>query len=137
MQIAVALASLVPISAGLAGAVLGVSFTNWLDDTAFSGSALDSHLRYLSGLLFAIGVAFLAAVPEIEKHSRRFTLLTSIVFVGGLARLGATIMSGPPHRGMLFGLAMELVITPLLWAWQRRIARTCERCGIDVRKGGA
>ena len=137
LQIAVALASLVPISAGLAGALLGVSFTNWLDDTAFSGGALDSHVRYLSGLLFAIGVAFLAAVPEIEQRSRRFTLLTLIVFVGGLARLGAVIVSGPPHRGMLFGLVMELVITPLLWAWQRRIARTGAQSGIDVRKGTA
>lgn len=134
LQIAVAFASLVPISAGLAGAVLGVSFTNWLDDTVFSGGALDSHVRYLSGLLFAIGVAFLTAVPKIEKHSRRFTLLTLIVFTGGLARLGAVIMSGPPHRGMLFGLAMELAVTPLLWAWQRRVARKCEPRGIDVRK---
>jgi hypothetical protein len=28
---------------------------------------------------------------------------------------------------MLFGLVMELIVTPLLWAWQRRIAAKCEQ----------
>jgi hypothetical protein len=137
LQIMVALASLVPISAGFAGAVLGISFTNWLDDTASSGGALDSHVRYLSGLLFGIGIAFLTAVPDIETHSRRFALLTLIVFAGGLARLAGVIVSGPPHRGMLFALVMELVVTPLLWAWQQRVARGGEQLGIDVQKGAA
>ena len=137
LQITVALASLVPIGAGIAGAAFGQSFTNWLDDTAFIGSALDSHVRYLSGLLLGIGIAFLTAVPEIERHARRFTLLTLIVFAGGLARLAAVFVSGPPHRGMLFALMMELVVVPLLWAWQRRAARIGERRGIDVRKSAA
>jgi hypothetical protein len=137
LQIAIALASLVPISAGLAGAAFGASFTNWLDDTAYFGSALDSHVRYLSGLLLGIGIAFLTTVPEIETHARRFMLLTLIVFAGGLARLAGVIVSGPPHRGMLFALAMELVVTPLLWAWQKRLAQTDERSGIDVRKSAA
>jgi hypothetical protein len=127
LQIAVTLASLVPISAGLAGAIIGASFPGWLDETTFDGRALDSHVRYLSGLLLAIGFAFLAAVPNIEMHRRRFTLLTLIVVVGGLARLAGLAASGLPHRGMLFGLAMELIVTPLLWAWQQRVAAKCEQ----------
>lgn len=127
LQIAIAVASLVPIGAGLAGASFGASFPGWLDETAFDGRALDSHVRYLSGLLFGIGVGFLAAVPSIEKYRARFTLLTSIVAAGGLARLAGIAVSGVPHRGMLFGLAMELIVTPLLWAWQRRVAAKCEQ----------
>ena len=122
LQVAVVVASLVPISAGFAGAAFGASFLGWLDDSTFEGRALDSHVRYLSALLFGIGVAFLTAVPDIERHGRRFGLLTAIVFVGGLARLAGLAASGIPHRGMLFGLAMELIVTPLLWAWQRRVA---------------
>ncbi|HUR90245.1 MAG TPA: DUF4345 domain-containing protein, partial [Ramlibacter sp.] len=122
LQIAVTIASLVPISAGLAGAVLGASFLGWLDHAAFDGRALDSHVRYLSALLFGVGVAFLTTVPDVERHRRRFALLTAIVFVGGIARLAGLAASGIPHRGMLFGLGMELIVTPLLWAWQRRIA---------------
>jgi hypothetical protein len=127
LQIAVALAGLVPCGAGLAGIIFGASFPGWLDDATFDGRALDSHIRYLSGLLFGIGVAFLAAVPRIETHRHTFTLLASIVFVGGLARLAGLAVSGPPHRGMLFGLGMELIVTPALWAWQRRIAAKCEQ----------
>jgi hypothetical protein len=127
LQMAVAIAALVPIGAGLAGGIGGASFPGWLDETSFDGRALDSHVRYLSGLLLGIGVAFLAAVPNIEKHRPRFTLLTLIVAAGGLARLAGVAVSGPPHRGMLFALAMELIVTPLLWAWQRRVARKCEQ----------
>jgi hypothetical protein len=127
LQIAVTVAALVPISAGFAGAVLGASFLGWLDDATFDGRALDSHLRYLSALLFGIGVGFITTVPDIERHRRRFALLTAIVFVGGLARLAGLAVSGVPHRGMLFGLGMELIVTPLLWAWQRRVAAKCEQ----------
>jgi hypothetical protein len=127
LQIAVTVAALVPISAGFAGAVLGASFLGWLDDTTFDGRALDSHIRYLSALLFGIGVAFMSTVPDIERHRRRFALLTAIVLGGGLARLAGLAVSGVPHRGMLFGLGMELVVTPLLWAWQRRLAAKCEQ----------
>lgn len=123
LQIAVAVASLVPIGAGLAGAIGGASFPGWLDETALDGRALDSHVRYLSGLLFAIGLAFLSTVPRIEMHRRRFALLTLIVFAGGLARLLGILMAGLPHRGMVFGLGMELIVTPALWFWQRRIAQ--------------
>lgn len=127
LQVAVAVAASVPIGAGLAGAILGASFMGWPDDTTFEGRALDSHLRYLSALLLGIGVAFLLTVPDIERHRRRFALLTSIVFVGGLARLAGLAVTGVPHRGMVFGLVMELIVTPLLWAWQRRIAAKCEQ----------
>jgi hypothetical protein len=48
--------------------------------------------------------------------------LTAIVFVGGLARLGGVIAVGEPSAPMLFGLAMELVVTPLVCLWQSRIA---------------
>jgi hypothetical protein len=32
---------------------------------------------------------------------------------------------------------MELVVTPLLCAWQWRVSRRGEQLGIDVRKGAA
>ncbi len=117
LQVAIGVFGLVPVAAGLAGALAGLSMLG----EAASVSA-DSHFRYLSGLLLAIGLLFWSTIPRIERQARRFRLLTAIVFVGGLARLGGVIAVGAPSPPMLFGLAMELAVTPLLCLWQSRIA---------------
>lgn len=118
LQIAVAICGLVPVGAGLLGVIYGSAM---VPDGA-GGISLDSHVRYLSGLLLGIGIAFWSTIPWIERQTRRFRLLTFIVFVGGIARLiGMT--QGVPSWPMLFGLVMELEVTPLLCAWQARVAR--------------
>jgi hypothetical protein len=120
LQIAVLLAGMVPVSAGAAGVFLGVS----LLANAAPGSDLDSHFRYLSGLLLAVGLAFWATVPGIERHGTTFRLLGGIVVLGGLGRLAGVLLAGPPSRGMLLTLVMELGVTPLLCLWQARVAAT-------------
>jgi hypothetical protein len=120
LQIAVALGSLVPISAGAAGILLGPR----LVDAAASGLIdLDSHFRYLSGLLLAIGIGYVSTIPRIETHGRRFWLLTGIVVVGGLGRLMSLWAIGVPSVPMVAALGMELVITPGLAVWRWRVGR--------------
>lgn len=120
LQIVIVLAACVPVLAGGHGILAGSGFLDLPPNVS-----AESHLRYLSGLLFGIGVAFWLTVPSIEKHSGRFALLTAIVFAGGLARLLGLFVTGVPNNAMLFGLAMELVVTPAIWMWQRRVARQC------------
>jgi hypothetical protein len=83
---------------------------------------LDSHFRYLSGLLLAIGLAFATCIPDIERKTERFRLLAFLVFVGGLGRLHSLWSIGLPGGGHVFGLGMELVALPLLVLWQARVA---------------
>jgi hypothetical protein len=118
LQRAVAIAALVPISAGIFGVVFGAALTG---DQGLSTSG-DSHYRYLSGLLLAIGLLFWSAIPGIEEKTGRFQLLTMIVVLGGLARLVGLMITGLPSLAMLAALAMELVVTPLLCLWQIRVA---------------
>lgn len=80
-------------------------------------------MGYLSGLLLAIGLIFLASVPRIENHRDRFLLLGVIVFIGGLARLYEGLLTGFGTWPMQAALVMELVVTPLIVYWQSRIAR--------------
>ena len=81
LQAAVLLAGFVPVLAGSAGVLLGAKMADW-------GSIdLDSHVRYLSGLLLGIGIVFWGMIPGIERHGTIFRVLTGIVFVGGLGRL--------------------------------------------------
>ena len=117
LQVCVAGSALVPLLAGGFGA-LGLA--GIVGDGATSTHA--SHVRYLSGLLLAIGLGFWSTVPRIETHAVRFRLLTAIVAAGGLARLLGIVADGVPAPVMLGALAMELVITPLLCLWQSRIA---------------
>ena len=109
-----------PVGAGAAGVIGGPD--GMLG--AAAGPELDSHYRYLSGLLLGIGLAFWSLVPRIERRRAAFTLLTAIVVAGGLARLfGVFAGEGPTGERMPLALVMELVVTPLLWFWQGRVAQ--------------
>lgn len=115
LQIAVALAGLVPVSAGLLGA-----FNPGLLELAGSLPSL-THAAYLSGLLLGIGIAFWSTIPSIEAKSGRFALLTALVVLGGLARLVLAIRLGSWSAAVTVSLMMELGVTPALWLWQRRL----------------
>jgi uncharacterized MnhB-related membrane protein len=119
LQGAVAVGCLVPVSAGLAGVLLGPGLTG---DTA--SVAGDSHYRYLSGLLLGIGLMFVSTIPAIEAKGPRFRLLTGIVVIGGVGRAVGYAALGAPDLAMTLALGMELAVTPLLCLWQARIART-------------
>jgi hypothetical protein len=121
LQIAVAIASIVPIGAGAAGVILGPA----LMGATASTPDLDGHFRYLSGLLLGIGLVYLSSVPGIERYRSRFLLLGAIVFLGGLSRLWSVLSIGVlPSASMTFALAMELAVTPLLTLWQFRASAT-------------
>ncbi len=117
LQVTIGVACLVPISAGLLGIMQGASMTGHSSDVS-----LDSHVRYLSGLLLGIGVGFASTIPAIERRSDRFAILTTLVMIGGLARLYGVLTFGWPANAMVYALIMELGVAPLLWYWQRRIA---------------
>lgn len=85
--------------------------------------SLDSHVRYLSGILFSIGLVFWSLIPKIEESTTTVRLLTFLVVIGGLTRLMAAIFVGVPATPMLLAIGMELVVTPLLCLWQSRIRR--------------
>jgi hypothetical protein len=123
LQIVVAVASSIPICAGAAGVLLGPAMV----DAAAAPIAADSHYRYLSGLLLAIGIAFATTIPRIETRTARFRLLTAIVVAGGLGRLLSLLLRGAPDAPMLAALVMELVVTPALALWQGRIANQAPR----------
>ncbi len=121
LQLTVAVACLVPLGAGALGVVQGPAT---VEGVSVAGQAdLDSHFRYLSGLLLGVGLGFAASIPTIERRSEVFAVLSVTVVVGGLARLAALIFGNLPSTPHVLALGMELLIVPLLWAWQRRIAR--------------
>ena len=118
LQVAVAVAGLIPVAGGLLGARFGAALLGGGGDVGF-----DSHYRYLSGLLFAIGLGYWSTVPRIETHGERFAILTFIVAVGGFCRAMGLLANGFPGPLMTAALGVELVVTPALYLWQSRVAR--------------
>lgn len=118
LQVAIFIAACVPVVAGAGGMITGTSlFPNASD------ASLDSHFRYLSGLLCGLGLNFWMMIPVIEKYTTTVRALTLLVVLGGLARLAAVALVATPSLPMELALVMELVVTPLLCIWQGRIAR--------------
>jgi uncharacterized protein DUF4345 len=126
LQLAIALGGLVAVGTGLAGMVRGPAM---VDAVALPALSLDSHYRYLSGLLLGIGLGYWSAIPDILRKGRRFRLLTAIVATGGLGRLISFVTAGVPDGAMLLGLGMELGVAPLLALWQYRLSRQPPRGG--------
>ena len=120
LQGATLLACLVPLTAGSSGVLESAAMLRGVSEPL--AVDLDSHFRYLSGLLLGIGLVFLSAIPRIETKGTVFRVLGALIVVGGLARLLSLIEEGAPGPGHQFGLAMELVVTPLLVMWQARVA---------------
>lgn len=121
LQVAVALACLVPVLAGGAGMIVGPAMLG--NEIGLVPANPDSHFRYLSGLLCAIGLGFATTVPRIESSGTLFRRLAALVVVGGIGRLISLFIAGMPAEPMLAALAMELLVTPALAVWQHRVAR--------------
>ena len=128
LQLTVLALSAVPISAGAAGVLLGPMLVGGGGPTD-----LDSHFRYLSGLLLGLGLLFAASVPQIERRTAWFRLGAAIVVCGGLGRLLSLVQAGAPSPPHFVGLTLELAVVPLLVVWQATVARAFARRRNDQR----
>jgi hypothetical protein len=117
LQAVVAAACLVPLVTGGSSIVEGARFLKGVP--ASIPADLDSHFRYLSGIFFALGIAFATCVPAIERKGPRFRMLGAMVIAGGLARALSWAEIGAPSHGHV----MELGVVPLLMLWQAAVAR--------------
>lgn len=120
LQVAVGLACIVPLAMGGISIVQGAAVLKGV--SAPLPVDLDSHFRYLSGLLLGIGLVFLASLPRIETRRAIFRGFGAVILVGGLARAWSLLDAGMPSAGHQFGLVMELIVLPLLVLWQGRLA---------------
>lgn len=112
LQLAVAVAGFVPVTAGAVGA--------WQPQLLSLGAG--THGAYLSGLLLGVGLGFWSLIPNIAKRRHAFSLLAAIVVLGGLARLLLAARLGAWPLSVTVPLVMELGVMPALWLWQRRVA---------------
>ena len=125
LQAALAVAGLVLVGFGLAGIFFGANFIDLTGNVV-----MDSYIRFLKGMLLAIGLVYWSAIPDIERHGERISLVTFILLLGAVPRLMAVIGHGVPTIGIMVGLTGELIVAPLLWLWQRRVAQLAQRMAL-------
>jgi Domain of unknown function (DUF4345) len=122
LQIAVAVAGLAGVGLGLAGVVFGTLYADLSGDVV-----LDSYVRFLKGMLLAIGLIYWSCIPQIDRCGDRISLVTFILVAGTLARLMSVIGHGVPTVGIMGNVIAGLIFVPLLWFWQRHVARVAQR----------
>jgi hypothetical protein len=121
LQVTVAVLALIPTLAGGAGVLKGPALVLRAGDWPIN---LDSHFRFLSAIFLAVGLTFYAAIPDIERKTSLFRWAAFLVFAGGLGRALSLVSAGVPGTQHVLGLGMELVVVPLLVAWQAAVARS-------------
>lgn len=119
LQIALFVLSLIPLTFGVLGLVLGVLRFMPLDAAP---APLDSQYRFLSAVYVGIGLLIWRIIPSIEKHGWVVSTIVAAIFAGGLARLySASLFNAAPPQ-MIAATALELA-SPLLILWQRAVAK--------------
>jgi hypothetical protein len=122
LQAAVAIAGLAGVILGLTGVLFGTLHTDLSGDVV-----LDSYVRFGKGVLLAIGLVYWSCVPQIERRGDRISLITFVLVLGTLSRLFSAVGHGVPTLGIIANLITGLILVPLLWLWQRRIAAQAQR----------
>lgn len=113
---AVRAAAIVPLLAGGAGAFLGMGFLH--PDVS---PALDSHGRYLSGLLLGVGLASLWCAQAPRRRAEDFYVIAAMVVLGGCFRALGWVLVGAPPVAHQLALVMELGVVPGLALWLARL----------------
>lgn len=84
---------------------------------------MDGELRYLSVFWTASGLRLLGAVPNVEREGKTVREVGALLALGGLGRVLAWRTVGPPHPVMRAATVVEILLPPVLAAWQARVAR--------------
>jgi len=122
LQIVTAILGTIPTATGAIG-LLGLRDPLYVHFGVVPNVALDSNLRFLSGVWLGVGLTVFGVIPRIERHGFTFRALWGMIFLGGVGRLISLLDAGPPPLPFFGVLALEIVGAPLFVLWQRKIAR--------------
>jgi len=74
-----------------------------------------------------MGLIYWSCLPQIDRYGDRISLVTFILVAGTLARLMSVIATACRPWGIMINVIGGLIFVPLLWLWQRRVARVAQR----------
>jgi drug/metabolite transporter (DMT)-like permease len=78
--------------------------------------------RFFAGLLLCYGIALLWCARDVQRKRVYVNVLAAGFFVGGIGRLLAILIDGPPNPFYLAMLVLELALPPLMVVIAGRVA---------------
>jgi hypothetical protein len=87
---------------------------------------VESELRFYAAFYVAYGIVALRTAPRADNATVAIRGLAGALFLAGLARVGGWLAVGKPHRLQRGLLVTELLVPPLIVAWQTRLAATID-----------
>jgi hypothetical protein len=78
--------------------------------------------RFFAGLLLCYGIALLWCARDVQHKRIYIDVLAAALFVGGIGRLLAIVLDGPPHPFYVAIIVLELALPPLMVVVARRVA---------------
>jgi len=122
LQIVMGVLGVIPVATGIIG-MLGLKDPLYVHFGVVPNIALDSNLRFFSGVWLGLGIALFAILRRIEEHGAVFRVLWGAIFVGGMGRLLSFIDVGMPPAPFVAVLVLEIVGAPLFVWWHHRLTK--------------
>ncbi len=127
LRVVLILAGLIIIFTGVNTAFGGMLTLGWQGQTTFfevtdqhSYLVQDSHIRFLGGLWMGMGLLFIFAARNVERHQNVLKFALVLIFLGGLARFSQMQLDITFGKEIVGSLVAELVGMPLLYFWLSR-----------------
>lgn len=127
LRVVLILAGLIIIFTGVNTAFGGMLTLGWQGQTTFfevtdqhSYLVQDSHIRFLGGLWMGMGLLFIFAARNLERHQNVVKFALALIFLGGLARFSQMQLDITFGKEIVGSLVAELVGMPLLYFWLSR-----------------
>ncbi|MDT5186402.1 MAG: hypothetical protein QOJ20_234 [Mycobacterium sp.] len=108
--------------------VIGISLAHFAigPQAIIGGAAANPTMagedRFFAGLLLCYGIALLWCARDVHDKRVYVELLAAAFLVGGIGRLLAVLLDGPPHPFYVAMLVLELALPPLMVVVARRVA---------------
>ncbi len=121
----VRIAASICIGVGLLHGLFGIGTARWLgadaSGTTLVHALLDSQDRFYGASFIGYGALLLLYLRDRARYAPVLTIIAAAVCLGGLARLLSIAVVGAPPLPVMCLNALELVLPPLLLAWQRAL----------------
>ncbi len=126
LTFAIRILCIIPFGTGVADMVNGVGLLEAAGarlNAVAHDPVLNSQVGFWGAIWLGFGVILWQTSSDLIGQADRFRLLSGILVLSGVARLGAAVIYGSPGPVLLVAMAVELLGGTGLLLWHRAILR--------------